>query len=46
MPDDDLLQHKSLVQPADALEMLKADRQWCLTRVVSRVVIEYCAQVK
>ena len=27
MPDDDLLQHKSLVQPADALEMLKADHR-------------------
>jgi hemerythrin superfamily protein len=27
MPHDDLLQHESLIQPADAIEMLKADHR-------------------
>ena len=27
MPDDDLIQHKSLVQPTDAIEMRKADHR-------------------
>ena len=28
MPNDDITRHNNLVQPADAIEMLKADHRW------------------